>query len=121
MISMSDDFLYTLNSAPIRKFIYSAWSFYATRRGGELPGPWILEALGSLGRSSGSVRQTLFRMERDQELNSRRVGRMKYYWLTVSAQQEIASGLAMFFDPTRNRLGRLVDVRAIRFHWRTAC
>ena len=95
---MRDAILSTIDSTPSRKFVYSAWSFYATRRGGELPGPWILAALETLGQTSGAVRQTLYRMERDRELESRRVGRMKYYRLAVSAQQEIASGLSMLFD-----------------------
>lgn len=95
---MLDVIMSTIDAAPVRKFVYSSWSFYATRRGGELPGPWILAALASMGRSAGSVRQTLYRMERARELESRRAGRMKYYRLAVSAQQEIDAGRSMLFE-----------------------
>ena len=94
---MLDEILYTIKTAPMKYFVYSSVSFFASRRGGELPGSWFIAAAEALGRNKTSMRQTLYRMEADGALGSRKVGRVKYYRPAVSAQQEIEAGLHKFF------------------------
>jgi phenylacetic acid degradation operon negative regulatory protein len=79
--------------APVSYSVYSAFSYFGTRRDGELPGPWLVSALGALGHETGAIRQTLYRMERSRELLSRSVGRMKLYRLTPFARAEAEAGL----------------------------
>jgi phenylacetic acid degradation operon negative regulatory protein len=76
---MYDEILSRLKMAPTSRFIYSSLAFYATATGGELPGSWFTRALSRLGIAESAVRQTLYRMEQDGELVSRKVGRKKMY------------------------------------------
>lgn len=79
----------TIRRAPISYPVYSSFSYFAPRRGGELPGTWLVAALGVLGHKPGSVRQALYRMELDDELDSRVTGRTKYYRASPSARSEL--------------------------------
>lgn len=77
-------------------------SFYGSRREGELSGPWLVSALGALGVNPAAVRQTLWRMERDGELVSRRRGRVKLYRLTPLARAEMETGARKILDPSES-------------------
>jgi phenylacetic acid degradation operon negative regulatory protein len=94
---MFDTLLSTVTDAPVSYLIYSALSFYGDRRGGEVAGTWFVAALESLGVAPAAVRQTLFRMERDEELASRRVGRVKMYRASPYARAEIGAGVQKIF------------------------
>jgi phenylacetic acid degradation operon negative regulatory protein len=82
---------------PVSNYIYSSFSFFASQRGGELPGRWFVEALAAVGCDESAVRQTLYRMERSGELLARRSGREKHYRPTGYAQGEIAAGTQKIF------------------------
>lgn len=84
--------------APVSYSVYSAFSFYGSRRGGELPGTWLVSALGTLGHEVAAVRQTLYRMEGSQELVSRTAGRTKHYRLSPAARAEAEAGLARIME-----------------------
>lgn len=88
-----------LAAARASQFVYSCMSFYASRRGGDLSGPWLVAALGALGVKPSSVRQALWRMERDGELVSRRRGRSKVYRLTPLARAEMEIGADKILEP----------------------
>jgi phenylacetic acid degradation operon negative regulatory protein len=87
-----------VTDAPVSYSVYSAFSFYGTRRGGELPGSWLVRALGVLGHEVAAVRQTLYRMEGSHELESRVADRAKFYRLTRAARAEAEAGLAKIMD-----------------------
>ena len=93
----------TVTDAPVSYSVYSAFSFYGTRRGGELPGTWLVAGLGALGHEVAAIRQTLYRMERIQELVSRSVGRTKLYRLSGYARAEAEAGLAKIMEPVPGR------------------
>ena len=95
---MIDALLSTVTDAPVSYLIYSSLSFYGDRRGGEVAGTWFVAALESLGVAPAAVRQTLFRMERDEELVTRKVGRMKFYRASPYARAEIGAGLQKIFS-----------------------
>jgi phenylacetic acid degradation operon negative regulatory protein len=82
-----------VTDAPVSYSVYSAFSFYGTRRGDELPGTWLVAALGALGHETAAVRQTLYRMEAGAELESRVAGRGKFYRLSPAARAEAEAGL----------------------------
>ncbi len=84
----------TVTDAPVSYTVYSAFSYYAARRGGELPGVWLVGAGRALGHGLAAVRQTLYRMERSRELESRTAGRAKHYRLSPFARAEAEAGLA---------------------------
>jgi phenylacetic acid degradation operon negative regulatory protein len=94
---MIDRILSTVTDAPVSYLIYSSLSFYGDRRGGEIAGTWFVRALESLGVAPAAVRQTLFRMERDEELIGRRVGRVKRYRASPYARAEIGAGVQKIF------------------------
>jgi phenylacetic acid degradation operon negative regulatory protein len=83
-----------ITDAPVSYSVYSSFSFYGARRGGELPGTWLVAALGSLGHEVAAVRQTLYRLEGSRELDSRTAGRTKFYRLTPGAMATAQAGLA---------------------------
>ena len=87
----------TLLDAPVSNFVYSSLSFFATVRGGELPGRWFVEALGEVGCDEAAVRKTLHRMEGSAELTSRRQGREKLYAPSSYASGEITAGTEKIF------------------------
>jgi phenylacetic acid degradation operon negative regulatory protein len=91
-------FRQVVSDAPVSYSVYSAFSFYGARRGGELPGTWLVSALGALGHEVAAVRQTLYRMESSRELDSRAAGRTKFYRLTPAARAEAEAGLAKIMD-----------------------
>src|SRR5688572_2135511 len=95
--AMIDVLLSTVTDAPVSYLIYSALSFYGDRRGGEVTGTWFVAALSSLGVAPAAVRQTLFRMERDEELIGRKVGRVKHYRASPYARAEIGAGVQKIF------------------------
>jgi phenylacetic acid degradation operon negative regulatory protein len=97
MTLMIDEILSTVTDAPVSYLVYSAMSFYGDRRGGELPGTWFVAALESLGVAAAAARQTLFRMERDEELVGRKVGRVKLYRASPYARAEIGAGVQKIF------------------------
>ena len=82
---------------PISYFVYSAFSYYGGRHGGELPGSWFVRGLTALGRSEDAVRQTLYRMEQDGELIGRRARRTKFYRPSAYALAEIDAGTEKLF------------------------
>ena len=96
---MIDALLSTVRDAPVSYLVYSALSFYGDRRGGEVPGTWFVSALETLGVEAAAVRQTLFRMERDEELIGRKVGRVKLYRASPYARAEIGAGVQKIFAP----------------------
>jgi len=79
--------------APVSYSVYSAFSFYGSRRAAEIPGPWLVAALGALGHETAAIRQTLYRMEGSRELISRPSGRAKLYRLSPYATAEAEAGL----------------------------
>ena len=83
--------------APVSYSVYSSFSFYSHKHGGELAGRWLVRALGDLGHNEAAVRQTLYRMETSSELSSRTSGRNKTYRLTTAARAETDAGLAKIF------------------------
>jgi phenylacetic acid degradation operon negative regulatory protein len=87
-----------VTDAPVSYSVYSAFSFYGARRGGELPGTWLVAALRALGHETAAVRQTLYRMEASRELDSRTAGRVKFYRLSPAARAEAEAGLAKIMD-----------------------
>ena len=96
---MHDEFLSTVNRAPISYSVYSALSFFGRRQGGELPGLWFVRAFGVLGHAPAAVRQTLFRMVRAGQLQTRRSGRSKFYRFSPWAQAEADAGLTRIIGP----------------------
>jgi phenylacetic acid degradation operon negative regulatory protein len=99
---MIDAILSSLRSSPTSDFIYSSLSFFARRRGGELPGRWFVDALGSLGVDEQAVRQTLYRMEREGALLTRRTGRAKWYRASPTTQAVMDAGLARVNEPSES-------------------
>jgi phenylacetic acid degradation operon negative regulatory protein len=95
---MIDALLSAVTDAPVSYLVYSSLSFYGDRRGGEVAGTWFVSALESLGVAPAAVRQTLFRMERDEELVTRKVGRVKFYRASPYARAEIGAGLQKIFS-----------------------
>jgi len=93
-----DTFRAIVTDAPVSYSVFSAFSFFGTRRGGELPGPWLVRALGELGHATPAIRQTLYRMEGSKELTSRLDGRTKHYRLTPAARAEAQAGLAKIME-----------------------
>jgi phenylacetic acid degradation operon negative regulatory protein len=79
--------------APVSYSVYSAFSFYGSRRGNELPGTWLVAALSALGHDVAAIRQTLYRMESSAVLLTRSVGRNKFYRLSAGARAEAEAGL----------------------------
>ena len=92
--------LSTIDEVPLSYFVYSAFSYYGSRRGGELSGAWLVRALGVAGREPAAVRQTLYRMEQHGELIGRKVSRTKYYRPSPFAQAEIEAGTAKLLHPS---------------------
>src|SRR3954471_18923380 len=92
-------FVSTLDEAPVSWFVYSAFSLYGPHRHYRPPAKWIVHALGDAGRQEAAVRQTLYRMERDGELNTERVGRSKFYTAATYAIAEIEAGTAKILQP----------------------
>ena len=88
----------TVTDAPVSYSVYSAFSFYGARRGGELPGTWLVAALSALGHEVAAIRQTLYRMEGSRELVSRSSGRRKQYRLSPYARAEAEAGLAKIME-----------------------
>ena len=93
----------TLARARASEFVYSSLGFYARRRGGELAGPWLVVALEEVGVPPATTRKTLWRMEREGELVSRRVGRVKRYRATPLSWAEIESGTDKILRPSAAR------------------
>jgi phenylacetic acid degradation operon negative regulatory protein len=105
----------TLSRARASEFVYSSLGFYARRRGGELAGPWLVAALEDLGVPPVTTRKTLWRMEREGELLSRRVGRVKRYRATPLAWAEIEGGTDKILRPPAARWDRRWTVVAYVF------
>lgn len=92
-------FRQSVTDAPVSYSIYSAFSFYSPRHNHELPGAWLVTALGSLGHGAAAIRQALYRMEGSAELASRTEGRNKFYRLSPAALSESEAGLAKILHP----------------------
>ena len=97
-MTRKDSWLSTIERVPVSYFVYSAFSYFGKKRGGELPGGWFIAALTDAGRDEAAIRQTLYRMEREGELVTRRVGRMKFYRPSVYATAEIDAGTEKIFE-----------------------
>jgi phenylacetic acid degradation operon negative regulatory protein len=86
--------LSTISRYPTSRLVFSSFGFYGRRRGGELPGVWLLEALGLLAVEPVTVRKTLYRLESSGELQSRKTARHKLYrpgpymWAAIDAGAE---------------------------------
>lgn len=96
---MLDRVLSIVTDAPVSYLVYSSLSFYGERRGGEIAGTWFVRAFESLGVNAAATRQTLFRMEHDEELVSRKTGRAKWYRASPYARAEMGAGLQKIFAP----------------------
>jgi phenylacetic acid degradation operon negative regulatory protein len=108
----ASSWLSTIARVPVSYFVYSAFSFFGRKRGGELPGGWFIAALTDAGRDEAAIRQTLYRMEHEGELVSRRVGRMKFYRPSGYATAEIDAGTEKIFErPQREWDGQWTMVR----------
>src|SRR5262245_36614619 len=92
------DALSTIKKAPVHQFVYSSLSFFGARRGGALPGSWFVRALTDIGRDPAAIRQTLYRMEQDGELTTRKLGRVKLYAATRFATATIDAGTQKIFE-----------------------
>jgi phenylacetic acid degradation operon negative regulatory protein len=103
MVSISarrlSSFRQSVTDAPVSYSIYSAFSFYSPRHADELPGAWLVAALGNLGHGAAAIRQSLYRMEGSAELVSRSEGRNKFYRLSPAARGESEAGLAKILNP----------------------
>lgn len=97
-MSRHSELLSTIKNVPASYFVYSSFSFFGLKRGGELPGGWFVKALGAAGREVAVVRQTLYRMENEEELITRKVGRMKFYTPSPYALAEIEAGSQKIFS-----------------------
>ena len=97
-MAATSSYLSTIRRVPISYFVYSAFSYFGSRRGGELPGSWFVRALRAAERDEAAIRQTLYRMEREGELTSRRAGRRKFYAPSGYAKAEIEAGTAKIFQ-----------------------
>jgi phenylacetic acid degradation operon negative regulatory protein len=87
--------------------VYSLLAAYGEARGRELPGAWFAAVLAELRHQPATVRQTLFRMVRSQELAARRLGRFTLYRLGAFARASIEAGREKIFArPERNWDGR---------------
>jgi phenylacetic acid degradation operon negative regulatory protein len=107
--------LSTIEKAPISYFVYSALSFFGPRQGGALPGMWFVSALGEAGRDAAAVRQTLYRMEHEGELITRKAGRSKFYSASQYAKAEITGGTAKIFESRRTEWDRHWTFVHLRF------
>jgi phenylacetic acid degradation operon negative regulatory protein len=85
--------------APVSYSVFSAFSFYGSRRGNELAGTWLVAALGALGHEVAAIRQTLYRMTRGAVLRSRAAGRNRFYRLSAGAHADAEAGLAKIMAP----------------------
>jgi phenylacetic acid degradation operon negative regulatory protein len=92
-------FRQSVTDAPVSYSIYSAFSFYSPRHRYELPGAWLVTALGNLGHGAAAIRQSLYRMEGSAELTSRSEGRNKFYRLSPAARAESEAGLSKILSP----------------------
>src|SRR5688500_5255508 len=97
-MSLPARLLSTIRRVPLSYYVYSSFSFFGRIRGGELPGSWFVRALAAAGRDPAAVRQTLFRMEREEELVARKHGRMKFYAPSAYARAEIDAGTEKIFQ-----------------------
>lgn len=88
------DILSTIQRYSVDRLVYSSFGFYGRRRAGELPGVWLVEALGHVEVTMPTVRKTLLRMESAGELQTRKSGRHKIYrpsgysWAAIDAGAE---------------------------------
>jgi phenylacetic acid degradation operon negative regulatory protein len=98
-MSQDTDMLSTIENVPLSYFVYSSLSCFGPLADGELPGMWFVHALGEAGRDLSAIRQTLYRMEAEGELEARKVGRAKLYRASRYARGEIDAGLAKIFRP----------------------
>lgn len=89
--------LSTVREAQIPLLVYSTLSAYGNRRGGELPGPWFVSIFGSIGHRPPAVRQVLYRMVRNREMDVRKRGRVNFYKLSEYGSASIEAGRHMLF------------------------
>jgi phenylacetic acid degradation operon negative regulatory protein len=91
----------SIRSAPTSWFVYSAFSYYGARHAWVLPGTWLVRALGDAWCDEAAVRQTLYRMSSEGELETERVGRSKLYRPTAFARAEIEAGTEKILEPAQ--------------------
>lgn len=82
---------------PVPFSILSSIRFWRSHRDRALPGTWFVEAFGALGVAAGTVRQTLWRLERQRVLTARKVGRTKLYTPTASSDAAVNVGTEKLF------------------------
>jgi phenylacetic acid degradation operon negative regulatory protein len=78
--------------------IYSTLNAYGREHGEELCGAWFVAAFAGLGRSAAAVRQALFRMVRNLELEARPAGRRTFYRLSGFGRAGVAVGTEKMFQ-----------------------
>ena len=96
---MQNVILSSIKSYPTSNLVYSSMSAFAHLGDGELPGSWFVKALTDLGHSPNAIRQTLFRLTKQGELEARKAGRQKFYSSSNYMQKEISVGLEKIFMP----------------------
>lgn len=104
---LKDDILsYVREERPYR-LVYSLLASYGAERGGSLPGSWFVAALEPFGHRPTSVRQTLYRMEREGALTSTPLGPNKLYRLSPLGRAGTDAGTdRLRTAPTRGWDGR---------------
>ncbi|HVT39770.1 MAG TPA: PaaX family transcriptional regulator C-terminal domain-containing protein [Gemmatimonadaceae bacterium] len=105
----------TISQVPISYFVYSSLSCFSQRLGGALPGMWFMRAIQQAGRAPAAIRQTLYRMEAEDEIVARKMGRVKWYSASRYAQAEIDAGLARILRPSRRTWSGRWTIVHLRF------
>jgi len=94
---MHSEILSSIKMYPTSNLVYSSMSAFAHLGEGELPGGWFVNALSDLGHSPNAIRQTLFRLTKQNELVARKSGRQKFYSASTYMVKEISFGLEKIF------------------------
>lgn len=82
---------------PVAFSILSSLKFYGGARAHGLPGTWFVELLGSLGMAANTVRQSLYRLERQHVLATEKKGRTKIYSATAAGAAAVNVGAEKLF------------------------
>jgi phenylacetic acid degradation operon negative regulatory protein len=80
--------------------VYSLFGGYVLPRGGEIWMGSLIRALAALNFSERVVRTTVSRMKQTGYLQSRRVGRRSFYWLTDPGVKEVQRAGNLAFTPS---------------------
>ena len=97
--TMYNKIVSSIKNYPTSNLVYSSMSAFAHLGNGELPGTWFVRALTELGHSPNAIRQTLFRLTKQGELEAHKLGRQKFYSSSNYMRKEISVGLEKIFMP----------------------